>query len=415
MLNYDKFLEDLKKVISIKSINGNCGPVTEKAPLGEGINEAIETFCQIGECMGFRTKNLDGYCGYIEMGEGEKMVGIIAHADTVETGDGWDYDALSCTVTEDGVYGRGVADDKGPAMLALHAMKAIADSKKPLGKRVRLIIGGDEESGGNRCIKRYKETEETPSISFSPDADYPVVFGEKGILRARIYGDEKNIAPDFKFEGGKIINIVPEEAHATLDGEELFAKGKSAHGSTPHKGENAILKLAPQICGKYPESTFSKLISLSTAASLGIDIEDEMTKLTINPAILEADSKKCSLSYDIRYPLTADGDVIIENIRKAAEEKGLCVEFGIHERPLYVPRDSHLVTTLSDIYAKHTGNDATPIAIGGGTYAKSFPNCVAFGIIFPGEKSTIHAPNEFWSHESIKLNFDIIKDAIERL
>ena len=414
-MNYENFLEDLKKVISIKSINGNCGEVTAEAPLGKGINDAIEKFLSIGKKMGMKTKNLDGYCGWIEIGEGEKMVGIIAHADTVETGKGWDYDALSCTVTDDGVYGRGVADDKGPALLALYAMKEVMDSGKALDKRVRLIIGGDEESGGNKCIKRYKETEEIPTISFSPDADYPVVFGEKGILRMRIFGEEKNIAPDFKFEGGKIVNIVPEEASAFIDGKELFAKGKSAHGSVPHKGENAILKLAPEICEKYPESTFAKLISLATAKSLGIDIEDEMTKLTINPAIIVADSEKCSLSYDIRYPLTADGDKIMENVRKAVAEKGLSVEFGIHERPLYVPRDSHLVTTLTKIYEEHTDFDSTPIAIGGGTYAKSFPNCVAFGVIFPGEKANIHAPNEFWSHDSIKRNLGIIKDAIERL
>ncbi len=414
-MNYNEFLEDLKKVISINSTNANCGEVTPDAPLGKGINDAIEAFLSIGQKMGMRTKNLDGYCGYIEIGEGEKMVGIIAHADTVEAGDGWDYDALSCTVTEDGVYGRGVADDKGPALLALHAMKEVLENGKSLGKRVRLIIGGDEESGGNRCIKRYKETEETPSISFSPDAEYPVVFGEKGILRVRIFGEEKNMASDFKFEGGKIVNIVPEEAHAIINGKELSAKGKSAHGSTPELGENAILKLAPEICLLYPESTFTKLVSLTTAQSLGIDIEDEMTKLTINPAIMVADAKGCSLSYDIRYPLTADGENIMENIKKAAEEKGLNVEFGIHEKPLYVPRDSHLVTTLTKIYEEHTDFDSTPIAIGGGTYAKAFPNCVAFGIIFPGEEARIHGPNEFWSHESIKLNFDIIKDAIERL
>ncbi len=415
MFDYNEFLEDLKKLISINSINANCGEVTENAPLGKGINDAIEEFLAIGKRMGFKTKNLDGYCGYIEMGEGEKMVGIIAHADTVETGDGWDFPALSCTVTDDGVYGRGVADDKGPALLALYAMKEVVESEKPLNKRVRLIIGGDEESGGNKCIKRYKETEESPSVSFSPDAHYPVVFGEKGILRVRIFGKEKNIAPDFKFEGGKIVNIVPEEAHAWVDGKELFARGKSAHGSTPELGENAILKLADEICKRYPESTFANLISLANAKALGIDIEDEMTKLTINPAIMVADAEKCSLSYDIRYPLTADGDAICESIRKAAKEKGLCVEFGLHERPLYVPRDSHLVTTLTKIYEEHTEYDSTPIAIGGGTYAKAFSNCVAFGVIFPDEQANIHGPNEFWSHESIKLNFDIIKDAIEKL
>ena len=140
-----------------------------------------------------------------------------------------------------------------------------------------------------------------------------------------------------------------------------------------------------------------------------------MTKLTINPSIMVADSKSASLSYDIRYPLTADGDEIMESIRKATSEKGLSVEFGIHERPLYVPRDSHLVTTLTKIYEEHTDFDSTPIAIGGGTYAKSFPNCVAFGVVLPGEKANIHGPNEAWTHESIKVNFAIIKDAIELL
>lgn len=416
-LTFDKqgFLNDLSTIISINSVNSNCGEISEAAPLGKGINDAIEAFLAIGKRFGFRTKNLDGYCGYIEMGEGEEMLGIIAHTDTVATGDGWTYPALECSVTDDGVYGRGVIDDKGPALLALYAMKAIADSKVPLRKRVRLIIGGDEESGGCRCMKRYKETEEAPSISFSPDADYPVVFGEKGILRAQICGDEVNIAPDFRFEGGKVVNIVPDEAHAVIDGKELSAKGKAAHGSTPQKGENAVLKLAEEISSLYPESTFARLYSLTTASSLGIDIKDEMTTLTVCPSVLNADSKKCSLTYDIRYPITANGDDVIASIKDRASQKGLTAQILFHEKPLYVPRDSHLVKTLSEIYAEHTGDNREPVAIGGGTYAKSFKNCVAFGVMFPDEPNTMHAPDEFWSHKSIALNFDIITDAIIKL
>lgn len=413
-LTFDRqgFLKDLQTLISINSINSNCGEVSEKAPLGEGINAAIEAFLEIGKRFCFRTKNLGGYCGYIEMGEGEELLGIIAHTDTVETGDGWTYPPLECTVTEDGVYGRGVIDDKGPALLALYAMKAISDSNIPLSKRVRLIIGGDEESGGCRCIKRYKETEEAPTISFSPDADYPVVYGEKGLIRVKICGDEVNIAPDFKFEGGKVINIVPDEAHAFVDGKAFFEKGKAAHGSTPEKGENAVLKLAAKISAIYPESTFAKLCSLDSAEALGIDIKDEATSISVNPSILVADSKKCSLSYDIRYPITADGDKVIESIEKAALAKGLTAEIFFHEKPLYVPLDSHLVKTLSAIYTKHTGDDRKPVAIGGGTYAKSFKNCVAFGVMFPDEPSTMHAPDEFWSHSNIAANFDIIAEAI---
>lgn len=413
--NKQEFLKDLSKLIAINSINGNCGAVTEKTPLGEGINNAIEEFLSIGKRFGFRTKNLDGCCGYIEMGEGEEMLGIIVHTDTVETGDGWTYPALRCTVAEDGIYGRGVIDNKGPALLALYCMKAIADSNAPLNKRVRLIIGGDEEAGSWKCMQRYKETEEAPSIAFSPDGEYPVVFGEKGLLRVRIYGDEVSIAPDFKFEGGKVINIVPDEASAFIDGRELHAKGKAAHGSTPEKGENAIVKLAREISALYPQSTFARLTSLTTAEALGIDIADEITKTSVNPSVLSADSGKCSLSYDIRYPITADGEEVIANIKKAAEEKGLTADIFFHEAPLYVPRDSHLVKTLSAIYTERTGDRSEPVAIGGGTYAKAFKNCVAFGAMLPDEPETMHAPDEFWSYRSMEINFDIIAEAIVQL
>lgn len=415
MFKKTEFLEDLKRLIAINSINGACGEKTDSMPLGKGINDAIEEFLSIGKRFGFRTKNVDGYCGWIEMGEGDKMLGIIVHTDTVETGEGWSYPPLECSVTEDGVYGRGVIDNKGPALLALYCMRAISDSGIKLSKRVRLIIGGDEEAGSWKCMQAYKKTEELPSIAFSPDADYPVVFGEKGLLRVKISGIEKNIAPDFKFEGGKVINIVPDEASAFIDGKELHAKGKSAHGSMPEKGENAILKLADEISSLYPDSTFAKLCSLTTAEALGIDIADDMTKISVNPSVIYADSTKCELSYDIRYPITADGQEVIANIKKSAEEKGLTADIFFHDKPLYVPRDSHLVTTLSDIYTKHSGEALEPVAIGGGTYAKAFKNCVAFGAMLPDEPETMHAPDEFWSFRSIDINFDIISDAIKKL
>lgn len=416
-LTFDRqeFLNDLKTLIAIKSIRGNCGAETREAPLGEGINDAIEAFLAIGRRFGFKTKNLDGYCGYIEMGEGEELLGIIVHTDTVETGDGWDYPALCCTVKEDGVYGRGVIDDKGPALLALYAMKAISDAKISLSKRVRLIIGGDEETGGCLCMKRYKETEELPTIAFSPDADYPAVFGEKGLLRVRIFGKETSMPEDFKFDGGKVVNIVPDEAHALINGEAFSEKGLAAHGSMPEKGENAILKLAEKISARFPQSTFSKLYSLTTAASLGIDIKDELTALSINPSVLHADSTQCELFYDIRYPITANGQEVIAAIGQHASEKGLEAQIIFHEEPLYVPTDSHLVKTLSKIYTEHTGDTTPPMAIGGGTYAKSFKNCIAFGVLFPGEPETMHAPNEFWAFNSIDKNFDIMADAIIRL
>ena len=413
--NRQEYLEDLKKLISINSIGGNCGEVTSDAPLGKGINDAIEAFLEIGRRFGFKTKNLDGFCGYIEMGEGEELLGIIVHADTVSTGDGWNYPPLECTSTEEGVYGRGVIDDKGPALLALYCMKAVYDSGEKLSKRVRLIIGGDEENGAWKCMARYKETEELPTIAFSPDADYPVVFGEKGLLRVEISGEEKAVSPDFFFHAGTVVNIVPDKAVATANGQKFERFGKSAHGSLPEKGENAILKLGAELSQMFPESTLAKLFSLTDAKSLGIDIKDDMTSISVNPSIVKADKDRCTLSYDIRYPITADGEKVISAIKKAAEEKGLSAQINFHDKPLYVPRDSHLVKTLSAIYNSHTNDTTPPVAIGGGTYAKAFKNCVAFGPLFPGEPETMHAPNEFWSWNSIEVNFGIISDAILKL
>lgn len=411
----EEFLDDLKKVIAINSINGNNGAVTEKAPLGEGVYNALEAFLEIGRRFGFETKNLDGYAGYIECGDGKKTVGIIAHVDTVDTGDGWSYPALECTVTEEGIYGRGVADDKGPALLALYAMRYAVENGLLKDKKVRLILGGDEESGKWECIDRYQETEKDPDISFSPDAEYPVVFGEKGLLKVKISGIETAMPDDFVFEGGKVINIVPDKAKAFLNGKELSETGKAAHGSLPDLGENAIVKLGEKIASEHPESTFAKLISLTTKSALGIDIKDEHGALSLNPSILRADKEKCSLSYDIRYPITADGQTVIDAIKNAAEAKGLTAEFMSHDEPLYIPLDSHLIKTLSGIYTEETGDKKGAISIGGGTYAKAFPNCAAFGIVLPGDPETAHQADEFWSFESLEINSRIIAKAIERL
>lgn len=411
----EEFLTDLKKVIAINSINGNNGAVTKEAPLGEGVYNAIEAFLDIGRRFGFTAVNLDGYCGYIECGEGEKTVGIIVHVDTVDVGDGWDYPSLECTVTEDGIYGRGVADDKGPALLALYAMRDAIEKGLLKDKKVRLILGGDEESGKWECIDRYQETEKDPDISFSPDAEYPVVFGEKGLLKVKISGVETAMAEDFCFEGGNVINIVPDKAKAFLNGKELFETGKAAHGSLPELGDNAIIKLGEKIAAEYPESAFAKLISLTTKASLGIDIKDEHGALSCNPSILRADSKKCALSYDIRYPITSDGNQVIDAITKAAEEKGFTVELMSHDEPLYIPFDSHLIKTLSEVYTEETGDKKGAVSIGGGTYAKAFSNCAAFGVILPGDPETAHQANEFWGFESIEINSKIIAKAIERL
>lgn len=412
----NEFIADLKNIIKINSINGDCGEKTAYAPLGEGINAAIEYFLKLGREFGFRTKNIDGYCGYIEFGEGDELLGIVVHADTVATGSGWDTNPLECIVKGGKLYGRGTSDNKGPALLALYCMKAVADSDIKLNKRVRLIIGGDEESGVWEGIKRYKKTEEIPTVSFSPDGEYPVVFGEKGMLKIKISATEKNAPKDFAFTGGNVINIVPEYAKARINGRNYEAFGKPAHGSKPEMGENAILKLGEILLSDGLDCMATKLITISNKKDLNIDISDnESGNLSINPSIFFANENYCEMNYDIRYPITAVGNEVIKNITESAEKHGFDTEVLYHEKPLYIPKNSHLVKTLSEIYKECTGDNREPLAMGGGTYAKAFPNCVAFGAMLPDDEETFHGPNEYWRIESVRKNFEIISEAIIRL
>lgn len=410
------FIKQLKEFIKIDSTNGNCGTVSEKAPLGQGVYDALEFILSIGKEMGFKTKMLGRKCAYAECGTGKKLVGIIAHADTVAAGDGWNTPPFECVLKDGVLYGRGVADNKGQALLMLHVMKAAEKAGAARDKRIRLIIGGDEESGVWQCIERYKKTEEIPDMSFTPDGDFPVVNGEKGMLKFRIYKKETGAKEAFSLTGGKVINIVPDAAQLTIGTKTVTVKGKGAHASCPQNGENAILKLADEYAELLEGTDALRLIKLSCKKGLNIDISDEPSGcLTLNPAITKCTEKECYMDYDVRYPVTADGDEVVQRVRRSAEENGFSFKLISHERPLYVPEDSPLVKTLAGVYTKCTGERDTTIIIGGGTYAKAFPNCVAFGASFPSVPDCAHTANEFWSLESVRKCFEIYTAALLKL
>ncbi len=413
----EAFLKDLKGLLKIKTVRGDCGEVTKEAPLGKGINDAINYMLDLGKKFGFKTKNLDGYCGYIEMGEGEELLGILCHLDVVSADGKWICEPFDLNIIDDKMYGRGILDDKGAALLSLYAMKKISDCGLKLNKRVRLILGGDEETGVWECIKRYKETEEIPTIGFTPDGEFPVVFAEKGLLKIKISGNYTIKDKSFLFEGGKVVNIVPDYAKCVLDGEVFEKTGIPAHASEPHKGENAIINLGKELCEKTDgENPYLKLLSIATNDGFDINLSDEPSgKLTINPSIAKADSVFGSLICDIRYPVTLKLEDFIKNIEKAVEPLGFKVEVIAHDVPLYVKKDSHLVSTLRKVFEDRTGDKTEPISMGGGTYAKAFPNTVAFGLIFLDSESGCHVANEFMKFSEMEKSFDILCDAIVKL
>lgn len=413
----DQILEDLRGLLQINSTTGDAGAVTQEAPLGENINNAINYVLDLGKSFGFKTKNLDGYSGWIEIGpeDAEELIGILVHVDTVPVGDDWDYEPFDLTIYNGNMYGRGTNDDKGPAIAALYALKAISDSEIPLTRKVRLIVGGDEENGNWSCMTRYKETEQLPTYAFSPDACYPVIYAEKGILHIKFVSTNPD-GDAILLDSGTVPNIVPDKAHAEYNGKEYDTTGIASHAMEPEKGENALLKLGQLLKEEGANHTFLDLLEIANTDGLNISLSDEPSgKLTFNPAVGHVDENEAYLISDIRYPVTLNSEDILERMRESIAPLGYELELLDDVAPLYVDKNSDFVKTLVEVYNEYTGDEAEPIALGGGTYARAFDNAVAFGILFPGEPDMCHKRNEYWPVEDLMKNVEIIAQATAAL
>ena len=442
----DEIIKGIQESVRIDSVRGEALP---DAPFGEGPKKALLHALALAESMGFKTKNVDNYAGWAEYGEGEEMIAVLGHLDVVPIGEGWNYPAFGAEIVDGKMYGRGVLDDKGPTIGALYALKAIKDSGISLDRRIRVIFGTDEECGSS-CIEHYKEVgEETPVMGFTPDADYPLIFCEKGMTGILVgkKNPENGAKKVLKFEGGTASNVVTPKCCLQVEGDltvkevagievekagntdpvsvtSVFAEGKSAHGSVPHLGENAAIKLLEAVKGNEFGGDFQKMIAFlleeigteTNGEKLGIHFFDEETgETTVNVGVVKYDEDEMSFTLDIRYPKNGIIDVVENKVRETAEKYGLDILRCSSEKVLYVPKDSELVQKLMKVYKENTGRDDKPLAIGGGTYAKMFKNMVAFGPTFPGQEDNIHQPNECVSIENLMKAIELTADAMVAL
>lgn len=463
-MEFKKIIDELKpeiikstqEVIQIKSVEEL--PL-EGMPFGKGPYDALEYMIKLGEKLGFEVKNFDGYAGHVDFGQGEETVGVLAHLDVVPEGDGWTYPPYSGEIHDDKIYGRGTIDNKGPAVAALYSMKAIKDSGVKLNKKIRLILGTNEESRWD-CMKHYFSLEKAPDMAFTPDADFPVIYGEKGIIGFDlVFKTNKSIGCDVSLvdiKGGTAINMVPDYAKALLkvkDKEMFFeqhkqyvektkenisireeegnilveSKGQSAHGSTPEKGENAISYLMKFLGVVYSgECSICRFINLynerigfkHNGEGIGCGLEDEISgKLNFNPGLIELKDGKIILKINVRYPITSSSKLVYDGIRDNLKNTPIeLIEGDSDSKPLYVPKDNVLVNTLMKVYQEETGDyDSQPITIGGGTYARAMDNAVAFGPVFPGQVEVAHQKDEYITIENLVKLTQIYTKALYEL
>lgn len=450
-----QLIESLQMSIRIPSVEGKP---EEGAPFGPEVRRALDHALATAKDLGFETANMEGYAGCIDYGEGEEMLGILCHLDVVPEGTGWEFPPYAAVINNDIMYGRGTLDDKGPAFAAIYALNAIKEAGIKLRRRVRIILGTNEETGWG-CMDYYRQHGEAPTLAFTPDGEYPVVNSEKGILHTTF---EKRFPSALRIKAGTRPNVVPgrtevivsenikkvtdavnaaKEKYEYLNGfkfemtmdaisslkgvlkgegvsTKLVVIGLDAHASTPELGKNSLQAAFAVLdelglAGEDGEmvARMHKALGLGMhGEDMGLDITDASGRLTLNPGVIDWNENGIvDFKIDVRHPITLSAEDV-----KAKETAalGMPITHEHAQHGLFVPAESELVSKLLKVYGDRTGNYLPPLAIGGGTYARAFENAVAFGCEIPGKPAPVHMPNEYISIEDLMFNAHIIADAI---
>ena len=395
-VNVDALLPEtlalLEKLVAFDTVRR---PAEPGMPFGRNNAEALAWLLETAKRDGFNAVNLDNYCGYIEYGEGDEMIAIAGHLDVVPTGDPADWTSPPFKMTErDGVlYGRGVSDDKGPIAMVCTLMRELKRRGVKLRRRLRLIVGCGEETG-SACLDHYSAHAETPKYGFTPDANFPVICGECGMVQFTL---EKRFTPGenrLKLRAGVVINAVPGRAEAEYEGRVFTSVGRAAHASHPERGDNALVKLCRELDGQV-DSDFPALVLRTNRTDLDLELEDAVSKLTLVPSLAEVDEKHARLRGDIRFPVTMRSPEIVKRLERAYAGCGYTLTTRVVDEPLYYPPDTPFIAALQSAYAEVTGDKTSkPLVIGGGTYAKHLPNIVAFGCSLPGGTYGAHEVDE---------------------
>ncbi|MDD6995810.1 MAG: Sapep family Mn(2+)-dependent dipeptidase [Candidatus Borkfalkiaceae bacterium] len=447
----EKYFNDtVSSIAEAVKFDTSLKPAEAGCPFGKETADCLHYFLSLAKSMGFETHNYDNYAGEVIFGEG-KPFAILAHLDVVPAGEGWSHPPFGGEIddelSEGGVagmkiWGRGTMDDKGPAIATLYAMKALKDEGFTPRRKIKFIVGCNEESGW-KCLEHYKKAAELPEEGFSPDASFPAIYAEKGIIHCKTYFPlDKNSF--VSLQAGSAANMVCAKASAVLTEKsagyaQAYVKsfvnqpaphhaengatfqydetthtitffGKSAHGSTPEKGVNALSALL-SFASAF-DSGCKRACELLCADENNLRaMRDETGVLTMTPDVAELKNGVLEITTDIRFPATHTQ----EEVRETFVKSGVRFDFVNVQNPLYNNPEGKLISTLMRVYNAHTGRDEKAIAIGGGTYARALKCGCGFGPELEEEESTIHQPNEYVTFERIRMMCEIYYDAIKEL
>lgn len=425
--SFPELEKDLLALVSCPSVEGEAAP---GAPFGAGVAQALSCALDICRRLGFDAHDVDGYCGYADLpGAEAAQVGVLAHLDVVPArAEEWDTPPFSPQVKEGVIYGRGVIDDKGPLLAALYGLRALTELGFRPRRTVRVIMGCNEETH-MACMDHYLSKFDPPECGFTPDASWPLIVGEKGVLH---YSLEKSWQPEetagpalLSLTCGVAANVVPAAAEAVLRGVVLpgalppgisceaadgmtivRAQGTAAHGSTPYEGDNALSKLlrfldsltfGPAAARDFVAAAARLNRDDCYGADMGVAGEDARSQVTHAPTMCRIEEGKARLTCDMRFLLSRKTGDYLPILRQKAAENGLELADWDGAEPLWLGEEHPLAGLLLSSYRQVTGDLSEPLVIGGGTYAKKFPNFLAFGPEDPTRPTLAHQANEHMS------------------
>ncbi len=437
----EKYFNDIvDSICKTVKFDSSWKPAEGPYPFGKETADCLGYFLSLAAELGFETHNYDNYVGEVVFGEGEELA-ILAHLDVVPAGSGWRFPPFGAVINDEPsaggmpgvkIWGRGTMDDKGPAVATLYCLKALKDEGFQPRRKIKFIVGCNEERGW-ACLDHYNQVAHMPDEGFSPDADFPAIYAEKGILHFRVFFPVEN-PPFLALTAGESVNMVCDNASAVLTDaaaaklktylnpiagtsfefdeqrRTLQVRGKSAHGSTPELGANALEALFAFFASF--DSDCKKVYDLLFADREGLKtMQDETGLLTMSPDVARFENGRLAVTTDIRFPATHKKEEILTVLDKT----GVAYEVVNYQAPLYNDPKGPLIATLMNVYNTVTGKNEKPIAIGGGTYARALKCGCGFGPELEDEEATIHQPNEYITFDRIRLMSEIYYNAIKEL
>lgn len=438
----DELLADLNTLIGFESV------ANEKP---EECQNAINFMLKRANDFGLTGKQVTDESMHIQLGSKGKLCGILSHLDVVPAGNNWSVLPYSLTEKDGRLYGRGIADDKGAALVTLYCLRALKEDGIDGVNALRAIYGTSEECG-MEDIDGYFEKMPVPDLSFTPDSDYGICYAEKGILQIEV-STKGNLATVLsQLHSGKAINAVPDIAYAlldssnydeqnllelskktegnfefnsTIDGLMVISRGKAAHACEPHKGFNAASALVELLAKAYTSTEIGTICDFIDIAlgnetdgcSLGLKTHCSISgDLTVNLGYIHIEGNEARAAFDIRYPVSITGGSVYRQFRYAAKHNKLDVKVLNHEKPLYIEKDSELVKLLSGAYKAVTGEDPELYTTGGGTYARKLGGKgLAFGPAFKDDEVNMHNADESIDKEKFFTHAQICLEAMYRM